>query len=51
MGIPDEFPFLKWRFRGIPRKSHTGEVYWPYRGGYLQYGFVYLQGGATSLRR
>ena len=39
MGIPREFPFLKWRFLGIPRNSHTGEVYWLYRGDF------YLQGG------
>ena len=50
MGIPREFPFLKWRFWGIPRNSHTGEVYWLYRGYfYLQGGFVYLQGGASLL--
>ena len=39
MGIPREFPFQKWRFLGIPRNSHTGEVYWLYRGDF------YLQGG------
>ena len=36
MGIPREFPFLKWRFL---RNSHTEEVYWLYRGDF------YLQGG------
>jgi len=42
MGIPREFPFLKWRFLGIPRNSHTGEVYWLYGGDF------YLQGGIVS---
>ena len=45
MGIPREFPFLKWRFLGIPRNSHTGEVYWLYRGDfYLQGGIVLFTG-------
>ena len=45
MGIPREFPFLIWRFLGIPRNSHTGEVYWLYRGDfYLQGGIVLFTG-------
>ena len=42
MGIPWEFPFLKWRFLGIPRNSNTGKVYWLYRG------YFYLQGGHSN---
>jgi len=44
MGIPWEFPFLKWRFLGIPRNSNTGKVYWLYRG------YFYLQGGIFIYR-
>jgi hypothetical protein len=45
MGLPREFPFPKWRFLGIPRNSHTGEVHWLYRGDfYLQEGIVLFTG-------
>jgi len=56
IGIPREFPFLKWRFLGIPGNS----LEFPYRGdilalqgGIFIYRVVlfYLQGGASSLRR
>jgi len=42
MGIPREFPFQEWRFLGIPRNSHTGEVYWLYRVDFIYRGYCFL---------